>query len=202
MTSPNLLEKREAALPSGRPPAPDISHLVTETEDTPPPLTAAEYPDISHLITEDDTPVDNLPSEKQQRLLTEPLYSSWAAAQPFLAAANVAVYAGVNDDSLAPDMFLSLDVQVSPDWWEKRHRSYLAWEFGKVPDVAIELVSKTPGGEFTTKLERYARMRVGYYVVCDPQGYAKRERLTVFALIQRSSAIWLIEFPAASWRNI
>jgi hypothetical protein len=31
--------------------------------------------DISQLIPEDDTPVDNLPSEKHQRLLTEPLYS-------------------------------------------------------------------------------------------------------------------------------
>jgi len=30
--------------------------------------------DIAALITEDDTPVDNLPSEKQQRLLTESLY--------------------------------------------------------------------------------------------------------------------------------
>ena len=34
-------------------------------------------PDIEALVTEDDTPVDNMPSEKQQRLLTEPLYSSW-----------------------------------------------------------------------------------------------------------------------------
>ena len=32
--------------------------------------------DIESLVTEDDTPVDNMPSEKQQRLLTEPLYSS------------------------------------------------------------------------------------------------------------------------------
>ena len=31
---------------------------------------------INELVTEDDTPVDNLLSEKQQRLLTEPLYSS------------------------------------------------------------------------------------------------------------------------------
>ena len=33
-------------------------------------------PDISNLVIEDDTPVDNLISEKQQRLLTEPLYSA------------------------------------------------------------------------------------------------------------------------------
>jgi hypothetical protein len=30
--------------------------------------------DIQDLITEDYTLVDNLPSERQQRLLTEPLY--------------------------------------------------------------------------------------------------------------------------------
>ena len=33
---------------------------------------------IEHLVTEDETPVDNLPSEKQQRLLTELLYSAWS----------------------------------------------------------------------------------------------------------------------------
>ena len=48
-------------------------------------------PDVQCLITEDETPVDNLPSEKQQRLLTEPLYSACAgpgAGRTFLAAAN------------------------------------------------------------------------------------------------------------------
>ena len=33
--------------------------------------------ETAHLITEDDEPVDNLFSEKQQRLLTESLYTSW-----------------------------------------------------------------------------------------------------------------------------
>jgi len=37
------------------------------------PITLTEdlLPDVSHLVTEDDEAVDNLPSEKQQRLLTE-----------------------------------------------------------------------------------------------------------------------------------
>jgi len=48
--------------------------------------------DISHLVIEDDTPVDNLQSEKQQRLLVEPLYSSKALPSPFLAAANVGLF--------------------------------------------------------------------------------------------------------------
>ena len=39
-------------------------------------------PDIDDLVTEDDIPVDNIFSEKQQRLLTEPLYSSMAFSYP------------------------------------------------------------------------------------------------------------------------
>ena len=37
--------------------------------------------EMENLITEDDTPVDNILSEKQQRLLTEPLYSAWAGPE-------------------------------------------------------------------------------------------------------------------------
>jgi len=93
-------------------------------------------PDIKCLITEDDAPVDNLPSEKQQRLLTEPLYSAWVgpgAGRPFLAAANVGICAQARNPAIVPDMFLSLDVQVADDWWKREHRSYFLWEFGKPP---------------------------------------------------------------------
>ncbi|MDG4550630.1 MAG: hypothetical protein P9F19_15370 [Candidatus Contendobacter sp.] len=33
--------------------------------------------EMENLVTEDDTPVDNILWEKQQRLLTEPLYGAW-----------------------------------------------------------------------------------------------------------------------------
>ena len=93
-------------------------------------------PDIQDLVTEDDTPVDNLPSEKQQRLLTEPLYSAWAGpgeGRTFLAAANVGIFYQARHPAIVPDMFLSLDVQVTADWWQREHRSYFLWEFGKPP---------------------------------------------------------------------
>ena len=44
---------------------------------TEPPLEAlspSDWPQIDHLITADDTPVDNIPAAKQQRLLVESLY--------------------------------------------------------------------------------------------------------------------------------
>jgi Uma2 family endonuclease len=142
-------------------------------------------PDIQCLITEDDTPVDNLPSEKQQRLLTEPLYSTWAgpgAGRTFLAAANVGIFHMVRNPAIVPDMFLSLDVQVAEEWWRKEHRSYFVWEFGKPPDLALEIVSNTVGGEDGEKKEIYARMRISYYVIYDPLRQIMPDVLTVYGL--------------------
>jgi hypothetical protein len=146
-------------------------------------------PDISDIVTEDDTPVDNIASEKQQRLLTEPLYTSWTGPppvegfpRPFLATANVGLFSSVNEPPLVPDALLSVDVQAHPDFWEKKHRSYFVWELGKPPDVVIEVVSNKEGGELTTKKRRYAKMRIAFYVVWDPSGELSGEPLQAFEL--------------------
>ena len=141
--------------------------------------------DIESLVTEDDTPVDNMPSEKQQRLLTEPLYSSWAGpggGRKFLAAANVGVFAEARNPAIVPDVFLSLDVQVADNFWDKRHRSYFVWEFGKPPDLVVEIVSNQKGNEVGSKRLRYARMGVGYYVIYDPFHRLIRDDLRVYRL--------------------
>ena len=141
--------------------------------------------DIETLVTEDDTPVDNMPSEKQQRLLTEPLYSSWAgpgAGRMFLAAANVGVFPQPRNPAIVPDMFLSLDVQANRDMeslWHKAHRSYFVWEFGKPPDLVVEIVSNREGNELGHKMHRYAAMGVGYFVVYDPFHRVMRDDLRI-----------------------
>ena len=132
---------------------------------------------VKNLVTEDDEPVDNIFSEKQQRLLTEPLYSSWSpqpdedhpdTPRPFLAAANVGVFFSVNQQPLVPDMFLSFDIEVGKDWNADETRSYLVWELGKVPEVVVEIVSNQEGNELGSKLKRYAEWGITYYVVFDP----------------------------------
>ncbi len=67
-------------------------------------------PDISQLVIEDDTPVDNIFTETQQRLLCDCLYSSWfhPDSRIFLAAANVGVFYAIGQPPLVPDVFLSL----------------------------------------------------------------------------------------------
>jgi Uma2 family endonuclease len=124
-------------------------------------------PDITDLIIEDDQPVDNFQSEKQQRLLVETLYASKPLPPPFIAAANVGLFYATKTEGIAPDMFLSLAVQMPDSWVEKQNRSYLFWEFGKAPEVAIEIVSNRRGSELGSKKLDYARMGIAYYVVFD-----------------------------------
>jgi Uma2 family endonuclease len=145
-------------------------------------------PDISQLIIEDEKSVDNFLSEKQQRLLTEVIYSSWLPptdSRGFIAAANVGVFYGIGLPPLVPDVFLSLDVTMPEDWREKKNRTYLVWEFGKAPDVVIEIVSNRQGNELGSKLTDYARMAVGYYVVFDPLQVLGEEKLRTYQLAVR-----------------
>ncbi|MCL4202218.1 MAG: Uma2 family endonuclease [Pirellulaceae bacterium] len=151
------------------------------------PLVVADEvrPDVEHLVTEDDTPVDNVYSEKQQRLLTEPLYSSpaWAGeGRRFIALANVGLFYAVRRPPYVPDMLLSLDVELPADLWPKAHRSYFVWEYGKPPDAIVEVVSNDEGGEDDEKLVGYAKIGVSYYVIYDPQQMLGDQTLRGFGL--------------------
>jgi Uma2 family endonuclease len=135
-----------------------------------------DVPDETLLVTEDDTPLDGILTEKQERALSEPLYTSWAgptpgedgAPRPFVVLANVGVFNTLDEEAVVPDVMLSLDVTLPQDLSEKHNRSYFLWRYGKPPDVVIEIVSNRKGGELGKRRARYARMRVDHYVVYDP----------------------------------
>ena len=140
---------------------------------------------LDHLITEDDEPVDNIFSEKQQRLLTEPLYSSWAGPsenQPYLVAANVGVFYSIHRPAIVPDVFVALEVQVDENWWTKAGRSYLMWEHGKPPEFVLEIVSNTKGKETHQKMLDYARIGVRYYAVFDPGQHVQTKMFKLYEL--------------------
>lgn len=159
-----------------------MSQVLTETE-----WDFAEL--VESLVTEDDEPVDNLFSEKHQRLLTETLYNGWKPMtdeepsdepRPFLAAANVGVFFSVHEPPLVPDVFISLDVTAPEDIFAKTGRSYMLWEYGKVPEVALEIVSNKEGGELDHKLKTYARKSIHYYIVFDPLLLLSDDKLRVY----------------------
>ena len=148
-------------------------------------LSPEEILAIEHLVTEDDTPVDNLFSERQRFLLTHPLKASWQGpgdGRPFLVASDVGVFRTPKEPPLVPDVFLSLDVRRPADWWAKEGRSYFIWHYKKPPDVAIEVVSNKEGGETGEKMGRYAHFGVPYYVIFDPQEQVQDGLLRVYEL--------------------
>jgi Uma2 family endonuclease len=160
-------------------------------------------PDADKLVTEDDTPVDNFASEKQQRLLVSSLYSS-LQNQTFIAAANVGIYHIYKKPPIVPDVFLSFDVQVPENWWKKQNRCYLIWEFGKPPEVVIEIVSNKIGDELGEKLKTYEQMRVSYYIVYDPNQQLGEKQLRIYQLVgrrYRETSDWLeqIELGLTLW---
>jgi len=136
-------------------------------------------PDISHIITEDDQPVDNIFSEKQQRLLAESLNSSWQPDKPFVAFANVGIFYALHRPPIVPDMFLSLNVELPSNIWKKQHRSYFIWEYGKPPEVVVEIVSNTEGKENSRKIDIYSQIGVWYYAIFDPQRLIQKEELRI-----------------------
>jgi len=136
-------------------------------------------PDVSNLVTEDDTPVDNFFQDKQANFLTHVLDVSWPEGRPFISAADVGLFATGEEDPVVPDMFLSVGVSFPEDPLNKEHRSYYMWRYGKPPEVVVEFVSNLKGGEESTKLTRYARIKVPYYVVYDPHQFLSNRFLRV-----------------------
>lgn len=149
------------------------------------PLPPELWPKVDQIITEDDTPVDNFYSEKQQKLLTRSLHATldpFGHKRPFIAVANVGLYSAPDEDPQVPDVMVSLDVTLAEDIWQKGNRAYLIWLFHKPPEVAIEIVSNKIGGEDSTKKDKYAQMRVAYYVIHDPAQRLSKQVLRVYEL--------------------
>ncbi|MDM8527450.1 Uma2 family endonuclease, partial [Anaerolineales bacterium HSG24] len=104
---------------------------------------------------------------------------------PFMVAANVGIFEP-NEPNIVPDVFISLGVQVTPEWQNKKNRSYLISEFGKAPEIAVEIISNKKGNENRNKMAQYARMGVLYYVMFDPLYQLSNEILRMYQLDSRS----------------
>jgi len=138
-------------------------------------------PDVTALVTEDDTPVDNFFQDKQAVLLSDALAASWPEGRPYLSAADVAIFASPHNP-IVPDFLLSVGVAFPERAHDKDKRSYYMWLFGKPPEVVVEVVSNREGEEDTRKLAAYARIKVPYYAVYDPDRQLGSRLLRIFQL--------------------
>ncbi|MCS6847089.1 MAG: Uma2 family endonuclease [Anaerolineae bacterium] len=168
---------------------------------------------VQTIVTEDDTPVDNIFSAKQARLLVESLYASWQHPEfgrRFIADGNVGVFYALRRPPVVPDMFLSLDVTLPADIWKKTNRSYFIWEYGKPPEVVVEVVSNEEGDEERAdgKLRIYAQMGIVRYVVYDPALHTGSEPLRLYTLMQgrlrRTDETWFdeVQLGVTLWRGV
>ena len=141
---------------------------------------------IEPLSHPEKTPENSFFSDKQQRLLVSSLYSAFCPPMPFLATAKVTLLYAVRRSPLVPDVMVSLDVKMPQDWSQRENRSYLVWEMGKSPDVAIEIITNrdsqasAPQTQLDQKLQDYARAGIGYYVVFDPLQQRSDQPLRVY----------------------
>ncbi len=146
-------------------------------------------PNVKDIVIQDDTPVDNIYVEKQQRLLTEPLYTSWRGPgrrKPFLALANVGLFFNPKDPPLVPGRHAGRGRgRQEGDPSQKENNTYFVWTRGKVPDLIIEIVSDRRGGEQTHKMRKYATWAFPYYVIFDPGEVLLDGVLRAFGLNRR-----------------
>jgi Uma2 family endonuclease len=168
--------------------------------------TAEELPDS------DDTPVDNELQNLIPNLLLSVLSLAWGDRQDWFFGIDMAIhylYENVRQPALVPDGFLSLGVPERND--ERGRLSYVLWEENNTSPVwALEIVSKSPGGEYDKKMTKYAQLGVLYYTIYNPDYWQrdKHEPFEVYRLIdgeyvrQSGEPFWMPEVGLSLGRSI
>ncbi|MEH2156204.1 Uma2 family endonuclease [Nostoc sp.] len=153
-------------------------------------------PSSEELPDSDDTPVDNELQDLIPGLLKALLAMAWPERMDWFFGVDMGIYYDPDLPPIVPDGFLSLGVERFYD--ENLRPSYVLWEEKKLPILALEVVSKTYRGEYSTKKAEYARLGFLYYVVYNP--FRRRKpRLEVYKLVKNvyelhdGNPVWLPE---------
>ncbi|MEO0770783.1 MAG: Uma2 family endonuclease, partial [Cyanobacteria bacterium J06649_4] len=132
-------------------------------------------PSSVELPDSDDTPVDNELQNLIPNLLDAILTMAWPDREDWFFGVDMGVYYAPSTPAIVPDGFLSLEVERFIG--EQGRLSYVLWEEDNIPPIlALEVVSKTYGGEYERKKAIYAELGVLYYVVYRPNPSFRRRR--------------------------
>ncbi len=165
-------------------------------------------PSAAELPDSDDTPVDNELQNLIPNLLEAVLALVWANRTDWFFGIDMGVYYDPDLPAIVPDGFLSLGVERFVG--EEGRLSYVLWEEDNIPPIlALEVVSKTYGGEYERKKVDYARIGILYYVIYVPSrsGRRRKQPLEVYQLIngtyelQPGDRVWLPEIGLAIGRD-
>jgi Uma2 family endonuclease len=153
-------------------------------------------PTADELPCSDDTPVDNELQELIPSLLKSILQILWGDRLDWFFGIDMGIYYHPEQPPIVPDGFLALNVERFYD--EDLRPSYVLWEEEVAPILVLEVVSNTIGGEYTTKLDRYAQIGVLYYVIYNPKR-RRKAKLEIYKLVngsyelQAANPLWMPE---------
>jgi Uma2 family endonuclease len=157
-------------------------------------------PTTADLPCSDDTPVDNEDQNFLPNLLLFILESIWANRNDWFFGIDMGVYHTTGVSHLVPvipDGFLSLGVERRKAG--KSRLSYAVWEEKEiVPKFVLEVVSKTPGDEYDSKLKIYAKLGVLYYVIYNPQ-YWQRDQQQPFEVYKLVDSEYQLQIGEPFW---
>ena len=154
-------------------------------------------PSAEELPDSDDTPVDNELQNLLPALLRAILSWLWAERQNWFLGVNMGVYYEPNEPAIVPDGFLSLGVVRRKR--ERGRLSYVLWEENDiVPQLVLEVVSKTYGQEYEDKQSKYARIGVLYYVVYNPD-YWRRDKHEPFEVYRLVNGRYVRQLGEPAW---
>lgn len=165
-------------------------------------------PSSAELPDSDDTPVDNELQNLMPNLLDAILSLAWGDRNDWFFGVDMGIYYAPDRPAIVPDGFLSLGVERFIG--EGGRLSYVFWEENNVPPIfALEVVSKTYGGEYERKKIDYARLGILYYAIYVPERRPRRNRqvLEVYRLVdgeyqlQSGEPVWMPEIGLGFGRD-
>ncbi|MEM8504481.1 MAG: Uma2 family endonuclease [Cyanobacteria bacterium P01_D01_bin.1] len=158
-------------------------------------------PSGSELPDSDDIPVDNEDQNLLPNILLFVLNTLWTDRKDWFFAVDMGVYhtAGSNPRvPVVPDAFLSIGVPRHREG-ESFRRSYVVWEENDiVPLMTLELVSWSPGGEYSKKMETYQNLGVPYYIVYNPL-YWQRDQHQPFEVYKLVDGSYQLQIGEPFW---
>ncbi|MEM9216780.1 MAG: Uma2 family endonuclease [Cyanobacteria bacterium P01_F01_bin.150] len=147
----------------------------------------ATLPTSAELPCSDDTPVDNEDQNFLPNFLLFLLRDIWLNRMDWYFGVDMGIYhtTGANVRvPVVPDGFLSVGVERRKGG--KSRKSYVMWEEEYVaPIFVLEMVSWTPGNEYTDKLEIYRKLGVLYYLIYNPEFWQRdgHKQFEVYKLV-------------------
>jgi Uma2 family endonuclease len=125
-------------------------------------------PTADELPCSDGAPVDSELQELIPGLLKAILIDLWSDRKNWLFSIDMAFYydPAQPKTAIAPDGMLSLGVAEAAS--DNLRSSFVLWQEKVIPLFAVEIVSKTAGGEKNKKFEIYQSVGILYYLVYSP----------------------------------